>query len=133
VQFDWEKSSYFTTPLTQEADMTQLNTLPRVKLTATAHAEHRPGGELVVKVRLRNPSQSLAFMAHVALRKSENGASVLPILWDDNYVSLMPNEERVITGTGAPRDFGTGTPTVQVDGWNIAPLKIAAVSAPAKR
>jgi exo-1,4-beta-D-glucosaminidase len=121
VEFDWDKSTYYTTPVTQDADVTMLNTLPRVEITGTSHVVHRTSGETLATVTLRNPSKSLAFMVHVRVRKGPTGDDVLPIFWDDNYVSLLPDEERVLTATFSDRDAGTSPPTVEVEGWNVEP------------
>jgi hypothetical protein len=46
---------------------------------------------------------------------------VLPILWSDNYISLLPGETRVITASYAKRRLRGAKPVVIVDGWNVAP------------
>jgi exo-1,4-beta-D-glucosaminidase len=125
VQFDWEKSVYYTTPTTQDADMTMLNTLPRVELTSTARIEHH-SGEMLATVTLRNASKTLAFMTHLRLRKGTTGDDALPVFWDDNYISLLPGEERVITGRVATRDLDGASPSIYVEGWNIEPKTIHA-------
>jgi exo-1,4-beta-D-glucosaminidase len=125
VQFDWEKSVYYTTPTTQDADMTLLNTLPRIDLTGGAHFEHR-AGQTLATVTLRNPSKTLAFMTHLRLRKGHDGDDALPVFWDDNYISLLPGEERVITGRVATRDLDGSSPSIYVEGWNIQAMNIPA-------
>jgi exo-1,4-beta-D-glucosaminidase len=70
-------------------------------------------------VTLRNPSKSLAFFVHLAVRKGPGGEEVLPVLWEDNYVVLLPGETRTLAATYAPKDLGSATPVVTVDGWNI--------------
>jgi len=44
---------------------------------------------------------------------------VLPVLWDDNYLTLLPGETREIEATWAPQDLGSATPVVALDGWNV--------------
>jgi hypothetical protein len=43
----------------------------------------------------------------------------LPILWDDNYFSLLPGESREIDGVFAAEDLAGAAPVVEVGGWNI--------------
>ena len=43
---------------------------------------------------------------------------VLPVLWQDNYFSLLPGESRQVTATYHASDLRT-TPIVEVEGWNI--------------
>jgi exo-1,4-beta-D-glucosaminidase len=121
VDFDWEKSTYFTTPLKQEADMTMLNSLPQVEVTGRVRFERNASGESTAVVSLKNPSKSLAFMTHLRLRKANNGDDVLPVFWDDNYISLLPGEERTVSGTVSTHDLGAAHPSVSIEGWNIAP------------
>ena len=42
-------------------------------------------------------------MTHVQLRQKKSGERVLPVFYDSNYVSLVPNEQRTITMEAAPR------------------------------
>jgi len=41
----------------------------------------------------------LAFFVHIRLLKGANGTGIAPILWGDNYVSLVPDKKREIAGT----------------------------------
>jgi len=113
---DWAKTNYYVTPTTQQADFKGLNDLPTVNVdvTATTRAE---GLEKVARVSLFNPSKSLAFMVRLRLLGAD-GNDVLPVMWDDNFVSLMPGEKREITARVAARQF-TGAGTVRVEGWNV--------------
>jgi exo-1,4-beta-D-glucosaminidase len=43
----------------------------------------------------------------------------LPVLWEDNYVSLLPGETRTITATYRLRDLGGSPPRLVVAGWNV--------------
>jgi hypothetical protein len=79
-----------------------------------------------VRVAVRNPGRDLAFMIHVGVHEEGSDDEILPVLWDDNYVSLLPGESKELSarfpGGGAVR---AGT-SVLVDGWNVQPL-VAAV------
>jgi len=43
----------------------------------------------------------------------------LPVLWEDNYLSLLPGETRVVTATYRVRDLGGALPQLVVSGWNV--------------
>ena len=45
--------------------------------------------------------------------------AVLPVLWDDNYITLLPGETREIDARYAPKDLGAATPAVSAEGWNV--------------
>jgi exo-1,4-beta-D-glucosaminidase len=42
------------------------------------------------------------------------------VLWEDNYVSLLPGEKREISARYAPELLRGATPVVEVEGWNTA-------------
>jgi len=48
-----------------------------------------------------------------------DGEEILPVLWDDNYFSLLPGESREVTATFATQDAGRAKPTLEVGGWNV--------------
>ena len=48
---------------------------------------------------LENPSKSLAFFVRLKVNKGKGGDEILPVIWQDNYVSLLPGEKREITAT----------------------------------
>ena len=103
------------TPLAQAADLTGLQRLPPAEVRATATFESGRA-----RVVLENPSKHLAFFVHLAVRKGPAGEEVLPVLWEDNYVTLLPGESREIAATYAAKDLGGARPVVTVDGWNTA-------------
>jgi len=113
---DWEKSNWYTTPTANFADYTALAQLPKVKLKITDHTE-RKAGEAVTHVMLENPSKSLAFFVRLKLNKGNE--EILPVVWQDNYISLLPGEKREITATYPAADLGNAKPAVQVRGWNV--------------
>lgn len=149
--FDWEKSSYYHTPMKQHADLTMLNTLPKVDLAVTAGhtqpaASLAPGlrPQQVTRATIKNPSKSIAFMVRLRLLKgtaigapknaaanpgnatslnpmAAGGDDVLPVLWDDNYITLMPGEQREVSATYATVDLGGAKPVIAVEGWNVTP------------
>jgi len=110
----WDKSEWYFTPQSEYADYAALSQLPPAEVKAAARFE---AGK--ASVALQNPSKSLAFFVHLAVRKGPGGEEVLPVLWEDNYVVLLPGETRTLAATYAPKDLGSATPVVTVDGWNI--------------
>jgi exo-1,4-beta-D-glucosaminidase len=115
---DWDKSTWYYTPISSYADFTGLATLPRVRLDASS-TSRTEGQDEVTLVRLKNPSSSLAFFVHLQIRKGSEGEDVRPIYWQDNYLSLLPGETREITATYAASELGDAKPAVRVDGWNV--------------
>ena len=115
---DWAKSNWYVTPTESFADYSALSQLAKVKLTVADHSE-RKGEEEVTHVTLENPSKSLAFFVRLKVNKGAKGEEVLPVLWEDNYISLLPGEKREVTATYRASELGAAKPTVEVSGWNL--------------
>jgi exo-1,4-beta-D-glucosaminidase len=117
AELDWEKSNYYTTPA-KYADMTALATLPTTKIEWASQIEHR-GDEEIVHVNVRNDGKDLAFLLHAELKHGHSGDDIAPVLWDDNYISLLPGESRTLSATVPARDLGGISPQIVVQGWNV--------------
>ncbi len=116
-EFDWEKTSLVYTPTISYEDMTVLSNLPKTYLKATAHLRTKDGAS--VQVRLKNTSAALAFQVRLAVETGKAGEEILPVLWEDNYVSLLPGEERIIAARFPSRHSIGSRPTLKISGWNI--------------
>ena len=116
-------SDWYYTPTKQYADFTALNTLPMVNLNVSAKSE-RQGNAQVTRVTIENPGRALAFFVHLKVNNNKTGEEVLPVIWEDNYFSLLPGERRE---TSAIYDVpGHGArPVVELDGWNVSPKTVA--------
>lgn len=115
---DWAKSNWYTTPTLQYADFTALSQLPKVRLNVGDRSEKNNENE-VTHVTLENPSKGLAFFVRLKVNKGKGGEEILPVLWEDNYVSLLPGEKREITATYRSSELGAAKPYVEVSGWNV--------------
>jgi len=98
-------------------DLKALATLPQVELKSSCVIENN-GAEKIVRVTISNPGSQLAFFSQVALTKGPGGAEILPVLWDDNYFSLLPGETRQLKARFAASDKDI-QPILEVGGWNV--------------
>jgi len=117
---DSNGSEWFVTPNKAYADFTALERLPEVEIQVTQRVEKAQGCRRV-HLSLVNPSPTIAFFIELTLVGEKSGKIVLPVLWDDNYVSLLPGERRELTATlatGAPEDDPL---LVRLAGWNVKP------------
>ena len=105
-------------PTASYADFTALSQLPKVKLKVTDRSE-RKGEEEITHVTLENPSKSLAFFVRLKVDKGAKGEEILPVVWEDNYISLFPGEKREVTATYRASELGAAKATVEVSGWNV--------------
>ena len=114
---EWEKSNWYTTPTASYADYTALAQLPKVKLKVSSRTETK-GEESITHVTLENPGKTLAFFVRLKANQGTRGDEILPVVWQDNYVSLLPGERREITATYRTTDRGGANTSVEVQGWN---------------
>ena len=124
---DWQKSTWYYTPTNSYADMTQLQKLQPVKLALSSRTVRKDGDE-IAHVRVSNPGRTMAFFIHLQIKQGRTERDVLPVIWEDNYFSLLPGESREVTATYRVRDLGTTGAVVAVDGWNISPVKTPIVA-----
>ena len=101
-----------------------LASLPSAKITATAqNTDDR------IHVHISNSSNKLAFQLSVEL-EDEHGAKLPRITWSDNYLELLPGEQRELT-VQLPAETLTAlgikdssTLKVKLEGWNVSPVTI---------
>ena len=95
-----------------------LDALPKVRVVLAADAPVIDGQDYLVRVVLRNPSRTPALNVKLTLVNG-SGARILPAYYSDNYVSLLPNETRMIE-IRYPRTQ-SAPPFLTLGGWNAAP------------
>jgi exo-1,4-beta-D-glucosaminidase len=117
---DWTGGNWFATPTKSYADYTSLAQLPKVKLNVSSRSERKGSSEdAVTHVTVENPSKTLAFFVRLKLDKGKGGEEILPVVWQDNYISLLPGEKREITATYRASGLGAAKPEIEVSGWNV--------------
>lgn len=92
---DRKNDDSFDLKLDSWADMTALNTMTPVPLQVSAHKV----GDGQITIRLHNPSNHIAFFERAAVSAMQNGDEILPILYDDNYITVYPGETTEIHAT----------------------------------
>jgi exo-1,4-beta-D-glucosaminidase len=120
---DFAKTEWFYTPITSYADLAGLADLPKAAVKATMRVQEA-GNESVAHVTVENPGTGLAFLVRLRLLKGKNGAEVLPVFFDDNYLALLPGEKREVTIHVRKKDLDGAKPVLAVDGFNVAPATI---------
>jgi exo-1,4-beta-D-glucosaminidase len=123
---DWaKKKDTVYTPQKDFADLSGLNSLPQVTLSSSVVTSSAAGRDAVT-VTVKNPSSNVAFMTHLRLTRGQGGDDVVPIFWGENYFSLLPGEERRVTGTYASSVLEGKPAVLLVDGYNVVPGSLPA-------
>ena len=102
------------------ADMTALNTMPPVSLEIEARQE-KTGPESHIAIRLHNPTEQIAFFEHATISTELDGNEILPIEYDDNYITVFPGETAEIHGTLRK---GPEPRWVKLEGYNTSPTAV---------
>ncbi len=116
--WNWPKTDYTHTPALEHEDLKALRALPEAGIDAGA--EIVPGTQ-TIEVHLHNPSRALAFQVAAAAMQPD-GEDIVPTLWSDNFVELMPGESVTLTATlpaGAPEKYD-----VVVSAWNAPSIRL---------
>jgi exo-1,4-beta-D-glucosaminidase len=112
-----DTSTWYMTPVKKYADYTTLRSMPNAAVDVSARFSSSSGtGQ--ARVTLKNPGRSIAFFMRMQIT-GRGDEEALPVLWEDNYVTLLPGETRTITATYRVRDLGGSPPRLVVTGWNV--------------
>lgn len=84
----------------RDLDYTLLNTLPEADLSCRLVDKSMADGKM--KIAVKNNSGTVAFANRVRLVNKATQERMLPVIMSDNYVTLMPGEEKVISMEAAP-------------------------------
>jgi len=114
---DWPNVTYSLAPVLQYGDLTALAGLPPAEVKTALRATRNQGGALAT-VAVENPGPNLAFFVHLRL-VNRNGEELVPVLWEDNYFSLLPGEKRTVAARYRLQNAAGATPALRVEGWNV--------------
>ncbi len=115
---DFENTTWVYTPNKAFADLTGINTLNRTWVDLKVEKVVTEG-KVNFTCELNNASGLLAFFIELRIVDSATGQSVLPVFWDDNYVSLAPGEKRVIKGWVSSEGIDPEKLKVVIKGQNL--------------
>jgi len=101
----------------ESADYRKLNRLPAAQLAVTTNAAHEKD-QVRIHVRLENIGTTAAIETKLTLLESDGATRVLPAYYGDNYVSLLPGENREIEIESPASAVKNGL-TLGLRGWNV--------------
>ena len=96
--------------------------MPAVPLKVAAKIEESEGGQ-TASVTLKNLSNHIAFFLRAEVTDGPDGEEILPITYDDNYVTLFPQQTRTLIARferqsgGMKQNFA-----VRVRGYNVGKI-----------
>ena len=72
----------------------RIESLPPAKLIISKQTLGKKNGENWMSLTIENKGDGVAFMIHPRVTRGKGGEDVTPIIWSDNYFSLLPGESR---------------------------------------
>ena len=99
-------------------NLAAIRTLSKIKLEAATQVTQQ-GGRWVLTTQLRNRSAQPALMVRVKAVREKTGDRILPAIFSDNYVALMPGEGRTIRTELESADARGERPKIVVEGFNV--------------
>jgi exo-1,4-beta-D-glucosaminidase len=114
----WDKTLWFYTPQKQYADFTKINNMPKVDIKAEKEIINQ-GDEWDVIVTVENPTENLAFFMELKAVRKSDGAPILPVFWDENYISLPPGESKTLNVKFYGKDLDNDGLEIKIQGMNL--------------
>jgi hypothetical protein len=102
----------------EEGKYQALRELPKVNLKSKTKVKKK-GKQWYLATQLKNPSEHPALMVRLKVVGKKSRNRILPVLYSDNYVSLMPGEQRTIHMEIEHADTRGEKPQVMIEGINI--------------
>jgi hypothetical protein len=101
-----------------EEDYQGIRSLAHAKVEAKTHVTQH-GAKWQITTELHNASATPALMVRVKAVREKSGDPILPALYDDNYIALMPGESRTISIELENADTRGERPRITVEGFNL--------------
>jgi hypothetical protein len=103
---------------TKEGDLTAIRTMDKATVTATTTRQGEDDHWLLTTT-LTNTSQTPALMVRLKVVRNSSGDRILPVLYSDNYIALMPGESHTVTMEVNKADCRGEEPEVRIEGFNV--------------
>lgn len=115
---DFAATTWVYTPNKAFADFTSINTMPKSKVDLKVDKTVE-NGKVHFTCELDNTNGLLAFFIELRIVDMDTDKSVLPVLWDDNYVSLVPGEKRILKGWVSANGINPDKLEIAIKGQNL--------------
>jgi exo-1,4-beta-D-glucosaminidase len=117
-ELNWKKSTWYYTPQSVFADYSPLSSMPKATLKVS-HISAKTENGVSHKIKLTNTGKTVAFFVHIRALKEKGGEDILPVIFEDNYITLAPGETRTINCSYLNKDAGKSEPYFLINGWNV--------------
>ena len=102
----------------QQGDYRAVRTLPKTTVKNVTSSEQQ-GKRWTLTTTLSNTSPTPALMLRLKVVRETTRDRVLPVIYEDNYIALMPGETRTIHTQVEHADVRGEKPVIVIEGFNI--------------
>ena len=102
----------------EEGNVKAIRDLPKIKLNEATKVVKKDG-KCILSTELMNNTKTPALMVKLKVIGSKDKERILPVIFSDNYVSIMPGEKRIINTEVENSDTHGNEPEVIIEGINI--------------
>jgi hypothetical protein len=107
--------------------MQVLNTAQQTRISASISSTSSSGdGRRQATATIRNHGSAVAAMVRLSLLDPHSGNRVLPTLYEENYLWLLPGESRSLSVSFPEGALPSGEPELQVAGYNTSQVTATA-------
>ncbi|GAI17629.1 unnamed protein product [marine sediment metagenome] len=89
---------------------------------AEIEAEHQftnSGDDQILSTKLENKSENIAFFIELNVYNKETDQSILPVFWENNFVSILPGETKTIKAHYSQKGLNGGQAAFRFSGFNL--------------
>jgi len=113
----------FHTPSKIYADFTLLNTITKVDIGVDYKFEQLKNLQQITAT-LSNTGSAIAFLINLKVVDTTTGESILPVFWEDNFISLIPGEQRTLRATFNSK----AKANLKIEAWNTNIISYGKIS-----
>lgn len=100
-------------------DYSAFSAMPEAGIETTTERLVKKDGKSFYKINIINKGNSPALMLRVKTVDKRSNELILPVYYDDNYISLMPGESKEITIEIDDKYAEGRKPVFRLEGWNL--------------
>ena len=104
--------------------MTALNEMHGVSLSASG-THTQVNGEDRASIKLTNRSDHIAFFVRVEIAVDPEGYEILPIRYNDNYITVFPHESCTLSAVFDSSLLTRHEPVIRFQGYNVSKETVA--------
>ncbi len=115
---DHSDDTWFVTRNKSYANLSDLRTMPKTEIEAEYEFTNI-ADEQILTANLKNKSENIAFFIELNVYNKVTDESILPVFWENNYVSILPGETITIRARYAQKELNGGQAAFRFNGLNL--------------